>query len=92
MNFGTTYISKKRLILGALFTLLLIGGLVAGLYLLQQQQTIKSKASSNLINAFEIKDDKGNTLVCDGNTNPPTCTTSSLNINIKVKDLNALTQ
>lgn len=90
MYFGETYISKLKLGLGVLLILALGAGLIGGVYMLQQQQNLKSKASANLINAFEIKDDKGNTLSCDGSTNPPTCTTSSLDINIRVKDLEAL--
>lgn len=66
---------------------LLIAGVGAGVYLVQRQQTLKSKASrGSFINAFEIKDKDGNIIQCDDSTNPPTCTTKTLDINVRVKD------
>ncbi len=78
-------------IIGIAVTGLLIVGIGAGVYLVQRQQTFKSKASAgNFVNAFEIKDANGNILTCDASTNPPTCTTPTLDIQVRVKDANAL--
>ena len=80
---------------GAIFQIILIiilgVGLIAGLYLVQHPQIFRPKASSSpVLDAFEIKDAEGNVLNCDGNTNPPTCTTSTTEVEIRVKDLEAL--
>lgn len=82
-------LSKKQII-GAIALLVLIVGVGVGVYLVQTQQILKSKASSNFVNAFEFKDKDGNIIQCDGNTSPPTCTTKSLDIQVKVKDVNSL--
>ena len=69
---------------------MLLIGLGVGVYLVQRQQTMKSKASAgSFVNAFEIKDKDGNLIQCDSSTNPPTCTTRTLDVTVKVKD-NAL--
>lgn len=73
-------------ILKASAVLLLVVGLGVGVYLVQTKQIFKSKATTNFIDAFEIKDKDGNILTCDGSTNPPTCTTSTLDITVRVKD------
>lgn len=82
-------LSKKQII-GAVALLVLIAGVGAGVYLVQTQQILKSKATTNFVDAFEIKDANGNILTCDGSTNPPTCTTSTLDIQVRVKDVNPL--
>lgn len=70
---------------------LLIMGIGAGVYLVQRQQTIKSRASAgNFVNAFDIRDKDGNIIQCDSSTNPPTCITKSLDVSVRVKDLNPL--
>lgn len=80
MKIGELHISKFQLIVVAI----LLVGLAVGLYLVQRTQIFKPKAAVNLINAFEITGPNGSPLPCvDGN--PPTCTTSSLNVNIKLK-------
>ncbi|OGE19358.1 hypothetical protein A3J19_04235 [Candidatus Daviesbacteria bacterium RIFCSPLOWO2_02_FULL_41_8] len=66
--------------------LVLVVGLVVGIYLVQKQQTLKSKATTSFVNAFEIKDSNGNVITCDASTNPPTCNTPTLDINVKVID------
>ena len=69
----------------------LVVGVGAGVYLVQRQQTLKSKAAGgSFVNAFEFKDKDGNLIQCDSNTNPPTCTTKTLDIQVRVKDVNAL--
>ncbi len=80
----------KSNIITVIIILILIIGLAIGLFLVQQQQKLKSRASNSWVNAFEIKDKNGNTINCDSSTNPPTCTTTSLDVNFKVKDINAL--
>lgn len=70
--------------------LVLLAALAVGVYLVQRQQTYKSEAANSWVNAFEIKDSKGNVLTCDSTTNPPTCTSPSLNVTIRIKDKDAL--
>ncbi len=82
-------LSKKQII-GAVALLVLIAGVGAGVYLVQTQQILKSKASGNFMEAFEIKDANGNIIQCDGSTNPPTCDTGTLDIQVRVRDANAL--
>ena len=74
-------------IIGIIATALLIIGVGVGVYLVRQQQTIKSRASAgSFVDAFEIKDKNGNIINCDSSTNPPTGNTSTLDITVKVKD------
>lgn len=74
-------------IIGIIVILVLVVGVGVGVYLVQKQQTIKSKASAgSFVNAFEIKDKDGNVINCDSSTSPPTCTTKTLDITVKVKD------
>lgn len=83
-------LSRKQIIGIALVVLVMVGAAL-GIYLLQQQQRIKSKASGgSFVNAFEIKDQNGNIISCDTATNPPTCTTSTLEVKVRVKDVNPL--
>lgn len=79
-------LSKKQII-GIVGVVLLMVGLGISVYLIQKQQIFKSRASGgNYINAFEIKDANGNIIQCDGSTTPPTCTTNTLDIKVRVKD------
>lgn len=64
--------------------IILLVGLIAGIYLVQQTQIFKPKAATNILNAFEITGPDGKALKCDGSTNPPTCETSSLEVTIKL--------
>ncbi len=74
-------------IIGMIVIFVLVVGVGVGVYLVQRQQVVKSKASAgNFVNAFEIKDKDGNVINCDSNTSPPTCTTKTLDITVKVKD------
>lgn len=72
--------------------LVLVVGLGVGIYLVQRQQIIKSRATVSFVNAFEIKDGNGVVITCDGNTNPPTCTTPTMDITVKVIDRALLVQ
>lgn len=82
---------KQKIAIIVVFVLLI--GIGVGVYLVQRQQTIKSKAAAgSFVNAFEIKDKDGNLIQCDSNTNPPTCTTKTLDVTVKVKDLTPLLQ
>ncbi len=78
-------LSKKQIISIIAIVLILVA-MVGGVFLVQRQQQLKSKASGNFVQAFEIKDANGNVIQCDGSTNPPTCNTSTLDISVKVKD------
>lgn len=76
---------KQTIAIVVVFVLLI--GIGVGVYLVQRQQTMKSKAAAgSFVNAFEIKDKDGNLIQCDSSTNPPTCTTKTLDISVKVID------
>lgn len=69
--------------------LILVIGLAAGIYLVQTQQIFKPKATAELYSAFEVtSNEPGKTVTCSGST----CQTNTLNINIKLEELNALIQ
>lgn len=88
-KFNMTGLGRQTI--GIIVIGMLIVGIGVGVYLVQRQQIIKSKASAgNFVNAFEIKDKNGNTIQCDSSTNPPTCSTNTLDISVRVKDLNPL--
>ena len=74
-------------IIGIIVVFVLVAGLAVGVYLVQRQQTIKSKASAgSFVNALEINDQDGKPIQCDSTTNPPTCTTGTLDVTVKMKD------
>lgn len=80
--FADINISKKNI----LITLILLIGIAVGVILVQRQQILRSRADVDIQNAFEIRDNEGNSLECVDNT----CKTESLDIQIKIKDLNSL--
>ena len=80
MKIGEITISKIQL---AGIVVLLIG-LIAGIFLVQQRQIFKPKASTSILSAFDITGPDGKQLNCTSG-NPPTCETSSLDVNIKLK-------
>ena len=83
--------AKQMIAIIVVFVLLI--GVGVGVYLVQRQQTMKSKASAgSFVNTFEIKDKDGNLIQCDSSTNPPTCTTKSLDATVRVKDKTLLLQ
>ena len=68
---------------------ILAAGLAIGLFLVQTTQIFKPKATVDLHSAFDVTTtEPGKTVSCQGGT----CQTNTLNINIKLQDLNALTQ
>ena len=80
-------------IIGIIAVSVLIIGIGVGVYLVQRQQILKSRAAApagNFVNAFELTDAKGSPIPCNDSTDPPTCTTPTLDINVRVKDLNPL--
>jgi len=82
--------SKKQIISFVMIIILMLG-IPVGVYLVQNTQIFKSSAyQDEIFEAFEFKDSNGNVLSCDTSTNPPTCTTSTQDITIKIKDLDAL--
>ena len=84
MNIGGLNISKLQII----SVLLLLIGIAAGVYLIQFQHIFKSRAAVDINQAFEIKDNSGNIINCNGTT----CYTNSSEINIKLKDKSVLEQ
>lgn len=72
--------------------LILLVGLIVGVYLVKRQQITKTRAAVDLSNALEIRDADNNLLTCTpaSGTTPMTCTTSTLNIKLKVTNPNAL--
>ena len=66
---------------------ILVAGLAALIYLVQVRQIFKPKATTDLYNAFSVSSNEpGKTVTCTGST----CQTDTLNINIKLEDINAL--
>lgn len=91
MKVGEFQINKIQII----GVVVLLVGLATGVFLVQRQQTLKSKAATNVdvTKAFTIQNaDTGQDLKCDPpiGDQPATCTTDSVNVTIKVKDLNEL--
>ncbi len=66
--------------------ILLLVGLILGVYSVQNPQIFQSQAESNLTNAFNIKDTNGNQINCTNNV----CTTRSLEVEVQLKDLSPL--
>lgn len=80
MNIKDVLLDKKSLII---FVALVLG-LIGVVYLVQQRQIFKPKASQEIYNAFEIteQDENGQEkrVACTGNE----CTVESLNLKIKI--------
>ncbi|MBI2337841.1 hypothetical protein HYU95_01535 [Candidatus Daviesbacteria bacterium] len=66
-----------------ILVILLLGGLLAGVYLVQNQQIFKSKASSEINNVINVTSEGGR-VEYQGNK---TFKTNSKRINIGIKDL-----
>lgn len=83
--------NQKGVIAHILLIIILVAGLIAGVYLVQHPQIFRPKAGggSPIIGALEMKDSNGGDIHCDG-ANPPVCETSTQDIIIKIKDLDAL--
>ena len=89
--FSHRFENQKGVISHLLLIIILVIGLIAGLYLVQHPQIFKPKASSNpIIDALEMKDSEGNNIDCNGSANPPLCETTSSDVTIKIKDLDIL--
>lgn len=82
INIGGRQIERHQ-ILGMI---LLLVGLGLALYLVQQQVLLRSKGAGEVTSAFEITDPQGSPLPCSGDT----CETQSLDVQVKLKDLEAL--
>lgn len=69
--------------------LILLAGIAVAVILVQREQIYKSRATNEneIYNAFEFSSNEpGKTITCSGNT----CQSDTLNINIRINDLNAL--
>lgn len=76
---------KKQI---AIVTILILG-IIISVVLVQRQQIFKSKASQQLQNAFEITPaDPQKTVSCSEGT----CQTDTLDVQIKLQDIEALTR
>lgn len=78
-----------------LLIIVLLIGLVGGVYLVQRSELFKTKSkatASEILEAVEIRDANGNPLQCDTSTDPnlPTCTTTTKDISVTVKKSDAL--
>ncbi len=70
---------------------LLIIGLVTAVYLSQNPQIFKSKASVNVANAFEIKDSQtGEIINCRQENSQYYCQTNAQQVSFTIKDLNPI--
>lgn len=65
----------------------LLIGLIAGVYLVQTKQILKSRAAADINIALEVTDDQGNALEYQGNG---TYKTNSLNVRVGIRDLEQL--
>lgn len=72
--------------------IILIVGVVVGITMLQKQQTVTTRASSNVVNdAFEFRDANGKVLTCTTDANNVlTCPTETLDVSVTIKDPNAI--
>jgi len=77
-------IDKKDLVI----VILLLIGLVITVYSIQNPNSHQSQAEGSLYNAFNIKDGTGNSVKCNDNS----CATSTLDVDIQLKDLGPLPQ
>lgn len=85
---GNYQISKKQILTVAVL-IILTAGLFVSVYLVQKQQIFKSKASQDVFNAFEVSPaDQQKQVGCSEGT----CQTDTLDIQIKLKDIEALTK
>lgn len=78
-----------------LIALLLVAGIGIGVYLLQNPQILKSRASTSpsvWLEAFEITDGLNKPVVCDSSKEVPVCNVSTVSVNFRLKDLNILQQ
>lgn len=66
-----------------LIVFVLVVGLVLGIYLVTHPQIFKSRAATDILQAFEVTDEQGNQVPCINGV----CRTHSLKLNIRVKDL-----
>lgn len=78
-------INKTRLII----IIILLLGLGASIYLVQNKAILKSRAGSDISNSFNITDSTGQPLEYQGNN---TFKTSTPNIKIGIKNLQGLTK
>lgn len=82
MDFIKQY--KKQIII----IILLLLGILIGLHLVQTPQIFKSRATQELYNTFQLNQtsDEGATkpVTCGNTENGYTCTTESLDVNLKV--------
>lgn len=71
-------------------SLTLLVGLAALVYLSQQTQIFKPRASQTYFNAFEVTDTEGNALNYQDNTHTRIYSTNSLDVKIRIQDINGL--
>ena len=75
-----------------LIILLLVIGVVVGVYLVKNSQTnLTSKAADNITSAFEIRDATGQPITCITNAaGIPECEIETLDFTVAVKDISTL--
>lgn len=89
MESAVSFLGKKQII-GIILIALVLIGVAVGVYLVQKQQSLKSKASAtNFINAFEITNPNGTPIPCQMTATPGVaeCNTNTLDVKVRVKDL-----
>lgn len=69
--------NNQRGLVQVILIVITLIGLVVGIFLVQRQQQLKSRASTNMIQAFEIKDGNGAVVNCEANKTPPECNIST---------------
>lgn len=84
MSLAGPKISKIQVIIMAV----LLIGIIVAVFLVQRQQIFKGRATDNIYDAFDISPGTGGGNVTQ--TGPNTYSTDTLNINIKLQDLNVV--
>lgn len=82
--------TRIKKIFSALALIVLLIGLGVGLILVGRQQILRTRAETDITQAFNIKDGQGNTINCSNNI----CDTQTLDVTIELKPdgLNILSQ
>lgn len=73
--------TKTKKALSSLVLAVLLVGLGVGIVLVGRQQILRTRAETDITQAFNIKDGQGNTINCSNNI----CDTSTLDVTIELK-------
>lgn len=80
MNIAGIKVSKKQIII----TVILLLGIIVGVFLVQKQQILKSRADVDVTEGLQVKDVEGNDITCSEDV----CETEADEVTIEVTDPN----